>query len=104
MARLGFTVSLSGTPPPDTDILSGPMGRTADKVATFEWAGSVGDPALANLTYAFRLDPMQPAFSAFGSDTSVTYRDLDKGSYTFFVKARDQADNEDPTPASRTLM
>ena len=103
VARLTFTVSLPGTALPDTSILSGPMGRTTATVASFKWAGS-GDPVLAsNLTYAFRLDPIEPTFSAFGSDTSHMYTDLAKRAYTFLVKARDQAGNEDPTPASRSF-
>jgi hypothetical protein len=108
VARLAFTVSLPGTTPPDTKILSGPMGRTTAPMASFTWAGSGGDPVLArNLTYGFWLHPIESEsarpFGDPSNATKHTYDKLDKGSYEFFVKARDQAGNEDPTPASRAF-
>ncbi|MEM1507850.1 MAG: post-COAP-1 domain-containing protein [Candidatus Bathyarchaeia archaeon] len=41
--------------------------------------------------------------SAFSSATSITLTGLGEGSHTFEVKAKDQAENEDPTPASQTF-
>ena len=98
-----FTVRLPDTTRPETTISAGPTGRITTNEASFEWAGSDGGNSAGSLTYAFRLDPIEPNFSAFGGTTRFTYPDLAKGSYTFFVKARDQAGNEDDTPAQRAF-
>jgi Y_Y_Y domain len=55
------------------------------------------------LVYATRLEPLETAFSAFGSATTKSYSNLANGNYTFHVKARDQAGNEDTTPATRAF-
>jgi hypothetical protein len=89
--------------PPDTNIVSGPSGTISVGTAAFIWSGSDNMTAVGNLVYAYRLDPLEPAFSAFGSATTVTYSNLSNGNYTFLVKARDQAGNEDLSPASRAF-
>ena len=89
--------------PPDTIITSGPTGTITINSATFNWSGSDNVTPVANLQYAYRLDPIEPSFSAFGVATSASYNGLANGSYTFLVKARDQSGNEDSTPASRTF-
>lgn len=45
------------------------------------------------LTYAYRLDPIEAAFSAFGAAKSRSYAALPNGAYTFHVIARDSAGN-----------
>jgi len=65
--------------------------------ATFNWTGSDDVTPLANLVYAYRLDPIEAGFSTFGSATTKSYTNLSNGSYTFYVKAKDQAGNEDQT-------
>ncbi|PWU25603.1 MAG: hypothetical protein C5B48_00470, partial [Candidatus Rokuibacteriota bacterium] len=90
--------------PPDTTITSGPTGAIpAPGSATFTWTGTDGVTAAASLVFAFRLDPIEPTFSAFGSATSTAYAGLAPGAYTFLVKARDAAGNEDPTPATQAF-
>ena len=42
--------------------------------------------------------------SVFESATSVSLSELVDGDHTFAVKARDQAGNEDPSPAQRTFQ
>jgi len=91
------------TTPPDTQITGGPSGTINTNSATFTWTGSDNVTPTGNLVYAYRLDPIEANFSSFGSTTSKTYSGLANGSYTFYVKARDQAGNEDPTPASRSF-
>ena len=86
---------------PDTSITSGPTGTIAVNSATFSWTGSDNVTPAASLVYAYRLDPIEPSFSAFGGATSKSYTNLASGNYTFYVKARDQAGNEDVTPASQ---
>ena len=88
---------------PDTGITSGPSGTITVGDATFNWTGSDNVTAPANLVYAYRLDPIEPSFSAFGAATATTYTGLVTGTYTLYVKARDEAGNEDATPASQTF-
>ena len=59
--------------------------------ARFTWTGSDDHTPVGSLVYAFRLDPLEPTFSAFGSATSRSYSGLPNGTYTFYVKARDLA-------------
>ena len=87
--------------PPDTTILTGPTGTIGTTSATFTWTGSDDQTPAGSLLFATRLAPVEADFSAFGATTSQTYSGLGAGSYTFYVKARDQAGNEDPTPASQ---
>src|SRR5207244_4270192 len=91
------------TIPPDTSITNGPTGTITVNSATFSWTGTDNITPMANLVYAYRLDPIEQNFSAFGAATTNSYSSLANGNYTFFVKAKDQAGNEDPTPASRTF-
>jgi hypothetical protein len=90
--------------PPDTSITGGPTGSITVNSATFTWTGSDDSTPTESLLYAYRLDPIEPSFSAFASETTKSYSNLPNGSYTFFVKAKDLAENEDPTPASRSFM
>jgi len=71
--------------------------------ASFNWTGNDNLTGTANLQYAFRLDPIEPAFSTFSTATVKSYGSLANGSYTFIVKARDAAGKEDPTPATRAF-
>jgi hypothetical protein len=101
-ASQSFTVSLDRTPP-DTTITGGPSGTVGTSSASFSWTGTDNVTPTGSLVYAFRLDPLETTFSAFGATISKTYSGLADGSYTFLVKARDEAGNEDPTPASRSF-
>jgi hypothetical protein len=90
--------------PPDTSITSGPVGAIGVSSATFSWTGSDNVTPTPNLVYAYRLDPLEASFSAFGSATIKSYSNLANGNYTFYVNAKDQASNQDPTPASRAFI
>jgi len=53
--------------------------------------------------YSYKLEGYDTSWSAWTSATSKSYTDLPNGAYTFKVKAKDLADNEDPTPAERVF-
>ncbi len=93
--------------PPDTAILTGPAGTITEDSASFSWSGLNTNPFQDYLVYAYRLDPLEANFSSFDNydsgRTSRTYANLLNGSYTFYVKARNRAGLEDPTPASRSF-
>ena len=93
----------SDTTPPDTTITGGPSSTITTGSASFTWTGTDNVTPVAGLVYAYRLDPIEPSFSAFGSATTKSYTTLPNGTYTFHVKARDAAGNEDLSPATRTF-
>jgi len=97
-----LTVTYDPTPP-ETTITDGPPAGSAPPSLSFRWSGLDNLTPVGSLVYAFRLDPLEPSFSAFVPATTKTYAGLATGAYTFYVKARDLAGNEDPTPASRTV-
>jgi len=101
MTSSPVTVTVDNTAPEIT-ITGGPSGTVTVNVASFRWTGSDNLTPVGNLVFAFRLDPLEPMFSAFGSTTTKTYSGLADGPYTFYVKARDQAGNE-ATPVSRSF-
>ncbi|MBM4262276.1 MAG: M6 family metalloprotease domain-containing protein [Deltaproteobacteria bacterium] len=102
-AQTTITGPPSDTTAPDTNITAGPSGTITANSATFGWSGSDNATTTGNLVYAYRLDPIEPNFSAFGAATSRAYSNLPNGNYTFVVKARDQAGNEDTTPATHAF-
>jgi Tol biopolymer transport system component len=84
-----FTVD---TASPDTEITSGPGGKTRKGKAKFRFSSS--EPGSA---FRCKLDG-----APFASCTSPQrYSKLDKGKHKFQVVAADPAGNEDPTPAKR---
>jgi len=102
------TFTLSGNPPttpPETTITGGPSGTITATSATFTFTASSGVNFIFELRFQSRLDPLQPDFSFtnFTPVLSRTYSDLAPGDYTFFVRASDDANRIDPTPASRSF-
>jgi hypothetical protein len=89
--------------PPDTSITSGPSGVIPIGSATFTWTGSDDRTSTAELEYRWRLLGLSNDWSSWSHGTSVTYNGLTDGYYTFGVKARDVAHNEDPSPANRSF-
>jgi hypothetical protein len=99
-----------GAPLPDanapvTAITSPPSpdeGATlAVRNVTFDWlATDAPPPGSAPLTYAYRLDPVAPAFSAFAAATTKSYAGLANGTYTFHVIAKDAAGNTEAPGAA----
>jgi subtilisin family serine protease len=91
------------TTPPDTVLTGGPTGTITTGSATFTWAGSDASTPAGSLVYSTRLAPLEVGFSAFGGATARSFTGLGNGTYTFAVKARDLAGNQDGTPATRTF-
>ena len=86
-ATRSFTVDL---PPPETTIVSGPVGTTNDNTPTFGFSGS-------GTGFECRLDGA--SFAACGSP--FTTASLADGPHIFDVRAKDAFGQLDPTPASR---
>ena len=91
--------------PPVTTITSPPSpdeGSTLNvHSATFAWTGTdTPAPGSLPLTYAYRLDPLEPAFSAFGAAVTRSYSSLLNGTYTFFVIAKDASGNAEAPGAA----
>ena len=90
--------------PPQTNIASGPSGPTNDPTPAFSFSGSDNLSQAANLSYSYKVDG--GAWSAYSSETSVTLggaSGLSEGSHTFYVKAKDEAGQEDQSPAQRSF-
>ena len=87
-----FTVNID-TAAPQTTITNGPSGLNLSRKATFAFTSSE-----AGSSFECRLDG-----GGWQSCTSPrTYSGLGLGNHKFVVRAIDQADNVDPTPAQRT--
>jgi hypothetical protein len=88
------------TTPPQTIVSAGPTGPTSDATPTFGFDGTDERTATARLQYSYRLD--QGAWSSYTSATSATLSVSD-GAHMIYVRARDEAGNQDPTPAERSF-
>jgi len=89
------------TTPPETYIDTGPSGTINYNDVTFTWHGSDDVTQPDNLVYSYILEGYTGSWSSWTSSTSKDYYDLPDGTYTFKVKAKDEAGNEDPSPATR---
>lgn len=99
--KVSASFTIADNTPPDTSITAGPTGWINVQSATFSWTGSDDVTATANLVYSWRLDG--GAWSAYSSATTTTLTGLAEGSHTFDVRAKDEAGNVDPTPATRSF-
>jgi parallel beta-helix repeat protein len=88
---------------PDTTITSGPSGTIDYNDVTFTWTGEGYITSSTGLKYSYKLEGYDPSWSSYTTSTSKSYNDLDDGSYTFKVKAKDAAGNVDPSPAQRSF-
>jgi hypothetical protein len=89
--------------PPDTAIASGPSGTITKKDVTFTFLGSDNTTSASNLVYACFLDGYDQSWSGYSSATSKTYANLPNASYTFYVRAKDEDQNVDISPASQSF-
>ena len=69
----------SETTPPNTSITSGPADVISTNNAMFSWTGTDNVTAVGNLQFAYRLDPLEASFSAFGATTTRNYSNLANG-------------------------
>jgi hypothetical protein len=100
----GFKVTVKDTTPPETSIESGPEGPTQERTPTFTFSGLDKVTARADLLFSYKVDTGD--WSAYSLETSATLggsTGLDSGSHTFYVRAKDEAGNEDAEPAERTF-
>ncbi len=89
------------TTAPNTTITGGPNGPTTDATPTFSFSGSDNTSSGANLLFSYKVDG--GGWSTYSSETSVTLGNLSEGNHTFYVKAKDEAGNEDQSPAERSF-
>lgn len=88
------------TSSPQTVITVAPAATISSNKVTFEWTGSDDTTPTNKLTYSYYLEGHDAGYSSFTSDTAKSYTNLPDGTYTFYVKSHDEADNVDLTPAS----
>lgn len=100
---LTVDVLVPDTTPPTTTILTGPSGTIDYNDVEFTWTGSDNVTSVGNLVYACKLEGYDADYGEYSSATSKSCTDLVNGSYTFHVRARDEAGNVDVTPASRSF-
>ncbi|HAV42388.1 TPA: hypothetical protein DCX15_00005 [bacterium] len=80
---------------PDTYIIEAPPFRTREKTAKFKYTAS----QQPGCEFSYSLDSLDNgAWSKWSEETSVEFKDLSLGTYTFKVKARKDT-KEDLTPA-----
>jgi hypothetical protein len=104
----GAPYPLPSTTPPDTTapntvIASGPSGTISEKDVSFTFSGSDNTTSTANLVYSCFLDGYDAGWSDYAIATSKTYLSVPNEAYTFYVRARDEAQNVDLTPASQAF-
>jgi hypothetical protein len=88
------------TTPPNTTIIGGPSGTITDNDVIFTYTGLDNKTPSANLLYSHILEAYEANWSSYTSSTSKSYSDLPNGSYTFQVRAKDEAGKVDLSPAS----
>jgi alpha-tubulin suppressor-like RCC1 family protein len=107
-----FTVKLDKTVPQTFIDASSPSGPINDNKPTFDFSGSDNLTASGDLVYSHKVvadgvDPESVAWSDFSAATSATLggaEGLDDGSYIFYVRARDLADNVHATPTEQSFV
>jgi hypothetical protein len=108
-AQQNFTVKLDKSAP-DASITSGPSGPTNDATPAFSFDGSDNLTTVAGQLFYYKVvaegvAPESVNWSEYSSDKSATLggaTGLAQGSFAFYVKAKDQAGNEDASPARRS--
>jgi len=94
---------LIDTTSPETSITSGPSETITYDDVSFGWTGTDDITPTANLVYSYRLEGYDTSWSPYTTSTSKSYTNLPEGTYTFKVKAKDQAGNVDSTSAGRVF-
>ena len=90
-------------PAPTTSIKSGPSGTITDNDVTFTYSGSDNETSTSDLVYSYYLDGLSSTWSSYSGSTFTRYPNLKNGSYTFKVRAKDEAGNVDASPATRSF-
>ncbi len=95
---------VSDTNPPETYITSAPQTLSNNPNPTIDFSGSDDVTSTPDLLYATFLDGYDAGWSSFSSATTKNYAAIPDGTYTFNVKAKDEAGNVDTTPAQVTFQ
>lgn len=90
-----------GAATPNTFITNGPgeNQHLDTNEVTFAWTGIDDSTSVQNLLFSYSLD--STTFNPFSYDTSHAFTGLAEGWHTFMVRAMDESQNIDPTPATR---
>lgn len=92
--------------PPDTKIETHEID-SVNGTAKFTWSGSDDSTPTKDLLYCYRLvrpGPSYDEWSSWGKGTTKTYSGLTPGNYKFEVRAKDEDDAIDPSPASKEFV
>ncbi|MEA3312151.1 MAG: triple tyrosine motif-containing protein, partial [candidate division WOR-3 bacterium] len=103
LSTLSPTLCAQDTTPPETTITSGPSGTIEYRDVSFEWTGSDNVTATADLVYSYKLEGEDSEWSIWSIDVNKLYPKLSDGDYVFKVRARDEAENIDPSFAVCTF-
>ena len=99
----GDATFIGDATPPETIITSGPDGTISYNDVSFNLTGSDDVTPTSQLVYSYKLENYDSGWSSWASAASKSYYDLPNGNYTFKVKAKDEAGNEDIIPANRSF-
>jgi len=97
--KADYVAGLEDITLPETTITSGPDGTINNSVISFSWTGSDDVTPTSQLLYSYKLEGYGDSWSSWTSVTTKSFNGLANYDYTFKVKAKDEAGNEDPTPA-----
>lgn len=98
-----ITAYSSDTSVPMTSFVMVPPAVSEDSSVTFSWTGEDDVTAPANLMYQYKLDSVDADWSLWTAGTSRVY-DLANGEYTFWVRAKDEAENINQAPTNYTFV
>lgn len=85
--------------PPETWITSSPDSIALFNTFAIKWAGSDNATLSNKLMFSYFLEGFDADWSPYLWDVKRRFMYMPDGAYTFFVKSKDEAGNEDPTPA-----
>jgi hypothetical protein len=88
------------TVPPETAITSDMPEFTGSQEVSLTYSGTDNVTPPASIKFSYSVDG--GGWSAWTTDTSASITGLSDGPHTIRVKSRDEAGNEDPTPAEET--
>lgn len=92
-----FTIQLKDKIPPETKIDSGPSDTIDGSKVEFTFSGNDDKTPSYRLLFSYKLDSQE--WCMFSEGTKALFSDIEEGEHIFLVKAKDEAGNEDPTPA-----
>ena len=94
----------SDTTSPMTSFVMIPPAVSEDSSVTFSWIGEDDVTVPANLMYQYKLDGVDADWSLWTLGTSILYDNLENGEYTFWVRAKDEAENINQAPTNYTFV